>query len=532
MTGQSFLRELYQGRLRWDLVRPFPEPSEALQRATAAAIAKLRPLCPPGTTISRSSMDGLVLHGITKAELATTMGGLGLPPWGVFRMVCEAVAACPPAGLLVAAENAFGLPALLPQLPPGPTYDMVRRWLEKGVVSGLADTEPSGASNLDRYTSMRPGAGGYRIRGEKLYVSNAPVADVLIVSATLSGRRRLAIIDTRAPGVRITPQTFMGLEGFPIGRVVLDDVFVPPESVVPGGNAPDTRITPEAVAMVRTGKIYFVAAPCVALTRQLLEWAARFVSCRRIDGRPLSGFEEIERRLGAVAADCFAMEALADWALLTPHTVSGPDAWFERSAIKNATTALAWRSSERLLPVLGAEGYETASSKAARKADRPFAVEGILRDVLAFRIAGGVDFHVDDTFARNFILRNGSRPTGTHPPFCGPVDFQEHTMFLARQVSAFGGLRQDLLVGGDRDELERQQSRLIRLNRLATELLTAALVLARASAVHADLVHVYYIGCRRRLADLWRRVREDHDDRDSRATRRVVAGILETSCQK
>jgi hypothetical protein len=530
MSGQSFLTELYQGRLRWDLVTPYPEPSPAERRATETALGTLRRVCPTGSTVSRSSVDGLVRHGYTRAGLDGPMDGLGLSPWGIFQVVCQAVTACPPAGLLIAAENAFGLAALLPQLPPGPTYEAVRRRLAKGMISGLADTEPSGASNLERRTRLHPVADGYVLLGEKLYVSNAPVADALIVSATLSGRRRLVIVDTRSSGVHISPQEFMGLEGFPVGRVVLDGVRVPHESVVPGYGEPGSRITPEAVAMVRTGKTYFTAAPCLALCRQLLTWAARFVSSRRIDGRPLIGFEEIERRLAGAAADCFAMEALTDWALLTRHTVPGPDEWFERSATKNATTALAWRMSERLLPVLGAEGYETAASKAARASDRPYAAERVLRDVLAFRIAGGVDFQVDASFAQQFILRDGPPRSALRSRFGGPVRLREHAAFLARQVSAFGDLRRDLLAGGKRKGLHHRQSRLIRMNRLATELLTAALVLARASDREADKVRVYFAGCCQRMRDLSCRIRQDRSDRDSRAAKRVITEILERPC--
>lgn len=530
MSGQSLLSELYQGRLRWDLVTPYPQPTAAERQATEAALETLRRICPSAPTATRGSVDGLVRHGFTRAGLGADLGGLGLSPWGIFQVVCQAVTARPAVGLVIAAENAFGLAALLPQLPPGPTCEAVRARLAEGVVSGLADTEPSGASNLERETRLLPSADGYVLRGEKLYVSNAPIADALIVSATLAGRRRLAVVDTRAAGVHISPQTFMGIQGFPIGRVALQDVRVSHESVVPEQGGPCSRITAEAVAMVRTGKTYFTAAPCLALSRQLLTWALRFVSCRRIDGRPLSEFEEIERRLAGAAADCFAIEALTDWALLTRHTVAGPEEWFERSATKNATTAMAWRLSERLLPILGAEGYETAASKAARASDRPYEAERVLRDIFAFRIAGGVDFQVDATFARQFILRDRPPRPAHRPRFAGPVRLRAHATFLARQVAAFGELRRELLAGGERDVLYRRQSLLIRMNQLANELLIAVLVLARASDRQADLVHAYFAGGRRRMSDLWRRIREDNGDHSRSVESRIITELLEKPC--
>ncbi|MFD6338289.1 acyl-CoA dehydrogenase family protein [Streptomyces sp. NPDC060210] len=564
----SFLGELHRGRLRWDLVTPFPR-QDAVDRTTGdtviGALCSLLARRVDAEAVERTGLlpdgvlDDLRERGFLRAGLATGMGGLELSPLNVFRMVSAAAAHSLPAAMVLAVENGFGLGALLGHLRPGPLRDFVEERVRSGTLSGLADTEAAGASNLRRLTTAAPAGDeqGFLLDGEKLFVGNAPVADHLIVSATVrehgAEHRRLLIVDTRAPGVRIVAQDFAGVRGFPIGRVVCERVPVPADRVVTEGGDDSVRLTPVAATMARRGRVLLTAAPSLALAGQCLTWSREFVRSRTIDGRPLGDYPEIQRRLARSAAEVFALEAVAEWVLLADSEPARADTRLEQSAIKNIGTGIAARVVDRTVALLAGEGYETVASKRRRGARRPFPVERALRDLWAFRIAGGVDFHFDQVMSRQHILPHylataappapARQPQGDdgermYAPAPGPLSArnQRHLRFLTGQVTDFSRICRALVARHpDETALYADARPLILLNRLANEVLTSSLALARAAAHTAagrtdaqDLADVHCAGARHRIAGL----RRELADADAPDYRGLAAGLLARPSQE
>jgi len=118
------------------------------------------------------------------------------------------------------------------------TDDQKKRWLpalaEGTVIGGNGSSEASAGSDLPSMTtSVEAVAGGYRLSGAKLFVTNGPVAQLLIIYARHSGGMRMAdisafIVETNAEGVG-TGQHFgkMGLRTSPLCEIILTDSMVP-----------------------------------------------------------------------------------------------------------------------------------------------------------------------------------------------------------------------------------------------------------------------------------------------------------------
>lgn len=86
------------------------------------------------------------------------------------------------------------------------------------VVASVALTEPGGGSDLVRSVAAtaRSEPDGWVLRGEKTFITNAPLADVLVVLArTTPGTSALGLtlflVPTDLPGVVVTPLTTAGL---------------------------------------------------------------------------------------------------------------------------------------------------------------------------------------------------------------------------------------------------------------------------------------------------------------------------------
>jgi hypothetical protein len=119
------------------------------------------------------------------------------------------------------------------------------------------------------------------------------------------------------------------------------------------------------------------------------------------------------------------------------------------------------------------------------------------------------------------------RPAATPDSTVGPPAVHpHHVRFVAgavRELAAFCG---DLLQRLGRDRLHARQRLLILVNRLATELLTAALVLARSAdpaAPEPDLADLYCTAARQRVEDLWRRLRDPASPDHRAVAARVLA---------
>lgn len=96
-------------------------------------------------------------------------------------------------------------------------------------------TEPDAGSDPGAMrTSARKVDGGYRLNGAKMWITNAPIADIAIVWAKLDGVIKGFIIERDFDGFS-TPKIEgkFSLRASATGEIVCDDVFVPEENILP-----------------------------------------------------------------------------------------------------------------------------------------------------------------------------------------------------------------------------------------------------------------------------------------------------------
>ena len=96
-------------------------------------------------------------------------------------------------------------------------------------------TEPDGGSDPGAMrTNAKKVDGGYVLNGSKMWISNAPIADVAVIWAKLDGVIRGFVVERGMEGFS-TPKITgkMSLRASITGEVALDDVFVPEENLFP-----------------------------------------------------------------------------------------------------------------------------------------------------------------------------------------------------------------------------------------------------------------------------------------------------------
>ena len=242
----------------------------------------------------------------------------------------------------------------------------------------FAVTEPDAGSDPSRITSTATRVdGGYRLNGEKWFVTTGDVADFLIVLALVQpeGAPTLFLVDKDLPGVSIkrTPR-YMHTFVFEHPEFILEDVAVGAECVL-GAVGAGYDITKEWFVEERL----MIGARCVGAARRALSIATDFARTRVQFDRTIIEHQLVGAMLADSAVDIALMQALV-------HQV----AWeatgrLERkllhakaAMVKVSASEMAGRVVDRCLQVLGGRGYM-----------RDSAVERLYRDIRVDRIWEG-----------------------------------------------------------------------------------------------------------------------------------------------
>lgn len=391
----SFVAELFQGRVRWDLLLPFPEQDEADRKIGDEFLARLETFLKenldPDAVDRTGEMPSKVLRGLAEMgcfalKIPKEYGGMGLSQVNYNRILQLVSSYCASTSVWLSAHQSIGVPQ--PLMLFG-TEEQKRKFLprfRKGDVSAFALTEPEVGSDPARMkTTATPVEGGafYLINGEKLWCTNGVVADVMVVMAqtpakVVKGREKKQItafiVEKTMPGVEVLHRCqFMGLHGIQNGLLRFKDVKVPRENMLWKEGA-GLKL---ALVTLNTGRLTMPAAVtggskwCLSVARQ---WANE----REQWGGPIGKHEAVAAKIAGMAATTFAMEAMhLVTAALADHKKT--DIRLEAAMAKLFCTEASWRIIDATIQIRGGRGYESASSLKAR-GEKAWAVERIMRD--------------------------------------------------------------------------------------------------------------------------------------------------------
>lgn len=278
------------------------------------------------------------------------------------------------------------------------TQDQKTRFLAPAMtgekISGFGLSEPDGGSNIRAMTTRAEKVdGGWKLQGSKLYITNAPLADFLLVAARTSPELTpaaisLFIVELPNAGFDIHKLKKEGIRASETGLIHIDDAFVPDDCLL-GGVTGTYPVILECLSENRVG----VAANALGMARAALDAARHYAEERKVAGKRIGDYQAVAHRLADMSADIEAAKWLVyygAWRVDQGSLDSGTAA-----RVKLIATETAVRVSEHAIRILGGAGIM-----------REYPVGRIHRDALVYVIGEGTS-----DIQRNLIARDlGFRP--------------------------------------------------------------------------------------------------------------------------
>ena len=245
--------------------------------------------------------------GLTGVDVPEAYGGLGMD-FAASAIVADHLAVLGSFSVAFGAHTGIGtLPlALFGNAEQKQKY--LPRLASAAWVGAYALSEAgSGSDALAMRTEARLSEDGsaYLLSGEKMWISNAGIADLFTVFARTGETISAFLVEATTPGVETGPEEHkMGLHGSSTRALRLQEVRVPRANVL-GGEGEGAHI---AFRILNVGR-FKLGAACIGGARNCLRDAITYARQRHAFGRPIAEFGLIRQQIGAMALHLYAAES-------------------------------------------------------------------------------------------------------------------------------------------------------------------------------------------------------------------------------
>lgn len=387
----GFVKGVFFGQYLHERLLPYPDSTVDLQ--VNERVAELRDFCQSKidpvaidkqAEIPRDVIDGLGELGILGACLPKSCGGLELSQTSYCRLLEVLGSHCGSTALFVNAHHSIGPRALV----LFGTEEQKKKWLPKLAsgqwISAFALTEPSAgsdAANVQSTATPTADGRGYSLNGEKRWITNGGIADVLTVMArtpAAGGESKITafLVTPDMTGFQVVEKRMekMGVRGTATSRLAFQDMVVPRENVL-GQLGKGLKV---ALTVLDFGRTTF-GASCTGAAKYCVQRAVAHANTRVQFGQTLGTFELVKDKLAYMQAGAFAMEACTYQTAALIDSGEG-DFMLETAMLKVFATEVLWKILNDTFQLHGGVAYF---------ADQPF--ERMVRDARINTIGEGAN---------------------------------------------------------------------------------------------------------------------------------------------
>ncbi len=232
--------------------------------------------------------------------------------------------------------------------------------------------------------------GYYILNGEKLWITNAGIADVLSVFARTEKGISAFVVETKWEGVKIgPPEKKMGIRGSTTNPISFENVKVPKENLI-GQEGRGFLLAMKTLDAGRLG----LGAACVGSAKELLELSTKYAKERIQFDQPISNFQAIQFMLAEMTSLIYAMESMV-YRTAAKYD-KGESVSREAAIVKLFCSEALDKIVDYAVQIHGGMGYS-----------RELPIERMYRDARINRIFEGTNEIQKGIIARDIIKRNG-----------------------------------------------------------------------------------------------------------------------------
>lgn len=434
LTGQSFMAGLFVGKPDFSLLLTSEEPPDqkaAWERYRPKLETFLRTHVDPDeiertAKIPDAVLKGLFALGVFGMKIPKEYGGLGFSYTNYGRALMLIASWNNILALTVAVPQSIGI--AMPLLLFG-TEEQKRKYLPivaREAISAFALTESltgSDAANVRTDAVLDSSGTVFVVNGEKLWCTNGSIARYVTLIARVPAKRvqqdgqilwvpvsegkdaedqvhTAFILDMETPGVWVRQRCqFEGCRGIENAYMTFTDVRIPAANVI--GEV--GRGLKYALTILNVGRAVSIPAICLGMAKQAWQPTIDHANTRLTFQKPLSERQTQRMRLGHMAENLFAMEALA-FAVWRMADQQSYDVRIEAAIAKIFCSEKTIQFLKDAQIIFGGMGYETADSKRVR-GEPAFGIEQLVRDAEMYRIGEGAT-----DILRPFVAREGVSP--------------------------------------------------------------------------------------------------------------------------
>ena len=371
-TQNSFMKSLFFGQIREDLIFPFPKIPRDTAETVGMILDSIEKFASENVKSAEWDEKGkmpveIISHlaemGLMGLAVPEEFGGLGLPQSAYARIFQDIAAIDASVGVTLAAHQSIGYKGILLFGTDEQKKRFLPRLASGQLIACYCLTEPgsgSDAASIKTRATLSADGKSYVINGNKLWITNGGIANFMTVFAKTEvedkGRKVEKVtcfaLELPTEGVTSGPSEHkLGIRASWTNAISFDNVRVPAENVI-GGVGLGFKV---AMGVLNHGRLG-LAAGSVGGARKCIEASVTHANERVQFQKKIGEYGMIQEKIGRMMVNTYAAESIV---YMTAGMMDGKDVDYsiESAIAKVFASEVLWEAVDENLQIWAGLGY-------------------------------------------------------------------------------------------------------------------------------------------------------------------------------
>ncbi len=329
--------------------------------------------------------------GLLGAAFPTEYGGGGFGEVGYCLMQEEIGRGCLSTATFIGAHESIGTNTIY----IGGSEELKKKYIpllaEGKMIGAFALTESkAGSDSFNVRTTAKLDGNEWVINGEKMWITNGGIADVISVFARTERGVTAFAVETKTPGFHAhPPEKKMGIKGSITNSLTFENVRIPKENII-GQEGRGFLVAMKTLDAGRLG----LGAACIGSSKEVLELSTKYAKERIQFDQPIANFQGVQFMLAEMGTLIYAMESIV-YRTAVDYDL-GKSISKQSAMVKLFCSEAADKIMDSAVQIHGGMGYS-----------RELPIERFYRDSRINRIFEGTSEIQKGIIARDLLKKNG-----------------------------------------------------------------------------------------------------------------------------